>query len=116
MERNLEFEGVRVTEAAARAAARFVGLGDCEGADLAATQAMRSAFQHLPIRGRVVIGEGERDHAPMLYIGERLGGGTVGSPTVEIAVDPLEGTNPSPQALPHPLPVVPPPAPRPPLN
>jgi fructose-1,6-bisphosphatase II / sedoheptulose-1,7-bisphosphatase len=62
MGRNLEFEAVRVTEAAALAAARFVGLGDCAGA--AATQAMRAAFHDWPIRGRVVIGEGERDHAP----------------------------------------------------
>src|SRR6267142_1199506 len=93
MDRNLALEVVRVTEAAALASARFVGLGDHDGADQAATQAMRETFGSLRIRGTVVIGEGERDEAPMLYIGEELGDGGADSPAVDIAVDPLEGTN-----------------------
>jgi fructose-1,6-bisphosphatase II len=93
MDRNLALEVVRVTEAAALASARYVGLGDHDGADEAATQAMRDTFGSLHIRGTVVIGEGERDEAPMLYIGEKLGDGDVDSPAVDIAVDPLEGTN-----------------------
>src|SRR6185436_6900865 len=93
MDRNLALEAVRVTEAAALAAARFVGLGDRNAADQAATEAMRKTFQFLHIRGTVVIGEGERDEAPMLYIGEELGDGDADAPEVDIAVDPLEGTN-----------------------
>jgi fructose-1,6-bisphosphatase II len=93
MDRNLALEAVRVTEAAALAAARFVGLGDRNSADQAATEAMRTTFQYLHIRGTVVIGEGERDEAPMLYIGEQLGDGDADAPEVDIAVDPLEGTN-----------------------
>src|SRR5215208_6512032 len=93
MDRNLALEVVRVTEAAALAAGRFVGLGDRDGADRAATEAMRTTFEHLHVDGTVVIGEGERDQAPMLYIGERLGDGAADSPEVDIAVDPLEGTN-----------------------
>ena len=93
MDRNLALEVVRVTEAAALASARFVGLGDHDGADLAATEAMRATFGSLNIRGTVVIGEGERDEAPMLYIGEELGNGRADAPSVDIAVDPLEGTN-----------------------
>jgi fructose-1,6-bisphosphatase II len=93
MDRNLALEVVRVTEAAALAAARFVGLGDRESADRAAVEAMRRTFRYLHVRGRVVIGEGERDEAPMLYIGEALGDGAVDAPEVDIAVDPLEGTN-----------------------
>jgi len=93
MDRNLALEVVRVTEAAALASARFVGLGDNDGADQAATQAMRETFGSLHIRGTVVIGEGERDEAPMLYIGEELGDGEADAPAVDIAVDPLEGTN-----------------------
>jgi fructose-1,6-bisphosphatase II len=93
MDRNLALEVVRVTEAAALAAARFVGLGEHDEADQAATQAMRDTFGSLHIRGTVVIGEGERDEAPMLFIGERLGDGDAASPAVDIAVDPLEGTN-----------------------
>jgi fructose-1,6-bisphosphatase II len=93
MDRNLALEVVRVTEAAALAAARFVGLGDRNAADQAATEAMRSTFQFMHIRGTVVIGEGERDEAPMLYIGEELGDGDTDAPEVDIAVDPLEGTN-----------------------
>jgi fructose-1,6-bisphosphatase II len=93
MDRNLALEAVRVTEAAALAAARFVGLGDRNAADQAATEAMRTTFQHMHIRGTVVIGEGERDEAPMLFIGEELGDGDSDAPEVDIAVDPLEGTN-----------------------
>src|SRR4051812_29903884 len=85
MDRNLALEAVRVTEAAALAAARFVGLGDRDGADQAATEAMRRTFQFLHIRGTVVIGEGERDEAPMLYIGEELGDGDGDAPEVDIA-------------------------------
>ena len=93
MDRNLALEVVRVTEAAALAAARFVGLGYEDGADRAATEAMRRTFGYMHIRGRVVIGEGERDEAPMLYIGEQLGDGATDAPEIDIAVDPLEGTN-----------------------
>ena len=93
MDRNLALEAVRVTEAAALAAARFVGLGDRNAADQAATEAMRRTFQFLHIQGTVVIGEGERDEAPMLYIGEELGDDSDDAPEVDIAVDPLEGTN-----------------------
>jgi len=82
-----------VTEAAALSAARFVGLGDREGADRAATEAMRQTFESLHITGTVVIGEGERDEAPMLYIGEEVGDAAEDAPEVDIAVDPLEGTN-----------------------
>jgi fructose-1,6-bisphosphatase II len=93
MDRNLALEAVRVTEAAALAAARYVGLGDRPAADQAATEAMRRTFHFLHIRGTVVIGEGERDEAPMLYIGEELGDDSDDAPEVDIAVDPLEGTN-----------------------
>jgi fructose-1,6-bisphosphatase II len=93
MDRNLALEVVRVTEAAALASARFVGLGDHDGADQAATEAMRATFGSLHIRGTIVIGEGERDEAPMLYIGEEVGNGRAEAPAVDIAVDPLEGTN-----------------------
>jgi fructose-1,6-bisphosphatase II len=93
MDRNLALEVVRVTEAAALAAARFVGRGDRENADRAAVEAMRRTFGYLHVRGRVVIGEGERDEAPMLYIGESVGDGAADAPQVDIAVDPLEGTN-----------------------
>jgi fructose-1,6-bisphosphatase class II len=93
VDRNLALEVVRVTEAAALAAGRFVGLGYKDGADRAAVEAMRRTFSYLHIRGRVVIGEGERDEAPMLYIGEELGDGSPDAPEIDIAVDPLEGTN-----------------------
>ena len=86
---NLDF--LRVTEAAALACARFVGKGDRNGADQAACDAMRRALNDLPICGTIVIGEGERDEAPMLFIGEAVGSGD--GPKVQIAVDPLEGTN-----------------------
>jgi fructose-1,6-bisphosphatase II len=93
MDRNLALEVVRVTEAAALAAARFVGLGDRDGADRAATEAMRRTFEIMHINGTVVIGEGERDQAPMLYIGEKVGDAAADAPHIDIAVDPLEGTN-----------------------
>jgi fructose-1,6-bisphosphatase II len=90
VERNLALEVVRVTEAAALAAARLMGRGDNVAADQAAVQAMRSAFNAVQFKGRVVIGEGERDEAPMLFIGEEVGASD--TPRVDIAVDPLEGT------------------------
>jgi len=91
MDRNLVLEIVRVTEAAALAAERQVGRGDKVAADQVAVDAMRSALNSLDIQGRVVIGEGERDEAPMLYIGEEVGTGK--GPKVDIALDPLEGTD-----------------------
>ena len=90
LERNLALEAVRVTEAAALSASRWMGLGDEEAADQAAVDAMRKALNSLNIQGTVVIGEGERDKAPMLYIGEKVGNGN--GPEVDIALDPLEGT------------------------
>ena len=90
MERNLAMEAVRVTEAAALAASRWMGRGDEKAADQAAVDAMRQALNGLSINGVVVIGEGERDEAPMLYIGEEVGMGD--GPEVDIALDPLEGT------------------------
>lgn len=90
MDRNLALEAVRVTEAAALSASRLMGRGDERAADQAAVDAMRQALNSLSISGTVVIGEGERDEAPMLYIGERVGNGT--GPNIDIALDPLEGT------------------------
>jgi fructose-1,6-bisphosphatase II / sedoheptulose-1,7-bisphosphatase len=90
LERNLALEAVRVTEAAALSASRLMGRGDEKAADQAAVDAMRKALNSLNIDGTVVIGEGERDEAPMLYIGEKVGLG--GGPKVDIALDPLEGT------------------------
>jgi fructose-1,6-bisphosphatase class II len=84
---------LRVVEAAAIAAARTVGQGDRSRSDRVAVEAMRAMLEPIPMRGRVVIGEGERDEAPMLYIGEEVGRGQHADPAVEIAVDPLEGTN-----------------------
>ena len=89
MDRNLALEVVRVTEAAALAASRLMGRGDEKAADQAAVTAMRQALNGLSINGTVVIGEGERDEAPMLYIGEKVG---LGGPAIDIALDPLEGT------------------------
>ncbi|WP_191559959.1 class II fructose-bisphosphatase [Metabacillus idriensis] len=91
MERSLSMELVRVTEAAALASARWMGRGKKDEADDAATSAMRDVFDTIPMKGTVVIGEGEMDEAPMLYIGEKLGTGY--GPRVDVAVDPLEGTN-----------------------
>lgn len=89
MDRNLALEAVRVTEAAALAASRLMGRGDEKAADQAAVNAMRRALNGLAIAGTVMIGEGERDEAPMLYIGEEVGSG---GPKIDIALDPLEGT------------------------
>ena len=91
MDRSLTMELVRVTEAAALASARWMGRGLKNEADDAATEAMRTVFDTIPMRGTVVIGEGEMDEAPMLYIGEKLGTGN--GPLVDVAVDPVEGTN-----------------------
>jgi len=90
MDRNLALEVVRVTEAAALSASRLMGRGDEKAADQAAVDAMRQALNGLAIDGTVVIGEGERDEAPMLYIGEKVGNGH--GPRIDIALDPLEGT------------------------
>src|ERR671914_2672472 len=89
-DRNLALELVRVTEAAALAAARWMGRGDKEAADQAAVDAMRLLMDTVPMTGTVVIGEGEKDHAPMLYNGEEIGNGE--APEVDIAVDPIDGT------------------------
>ena len=89
-DRNLALEAVRVTEAAALSASRLMGRGDEKAADQAAVDAMRTALNGLSIEGTVVIGEGERDEAPMLFIGERVGKGD--GPKIDIALDPLEGT------------------------
>ncbi len=96
LENQLAFEFTRVVEEAAVAAARTMGQGDRKGSDQAAVQAMRRAFEDVRIAGNIVIGEGERDEAPMLYIGERVGAAPrdgVAYPAIDIAVDPLEGTN-----------------------
>jgi fructose-1,6-bisphosphatase II len=93
LEQMLSREFLRVAEEAAIAAARTMGQGDRHHSDLVAVEAMRRAMDTLPMRGEIVIGEGERDEAPMLYIGERVGHGGSDDPEVSIAVDPLEGTN-----------------------
>jgi fructose-1,6-bisphosphatase II len=96
MERLLALELIRVTEAAAIAAARLMGRGDNAAADQVAVEAMRRTFDQIPIDARIVIGEGERDEAPMLFIGERVGDPSAAegeAPEIDIAVDPLEGTN-----------------------
>lgn len=103
LDRAFALEAVRVTEAAAIAASRQIGRGDEHAADQAAVEAMRTAFNELPIAGTVVIGEGERDEAPMLYIGEKVGAGGV---AVDIALDPLEGTTLTAKALPNALAVM----------
>ncbi|MBA3631502.1 MAG: class II fructose-bisphosphatase [Acidobacteria bacterium] len=98
-ERELAFDFLRVCEAAAIESARTMGQGDREHSDHVAVEAMRKVMDSVPMRGRIVIGEGERDEAPMLYIGEELGGGDYSDetraefPEIDIAVDPLEGTN-----------------------
>jgi fructose-1,6-bisphosphatase II / sedoheptulose-1,7-bisphosphatase len=103
LDRVFAIEAVRVTEAAAISAANQIGRGDEHAADQAAVEAMRHAFNQLPIDGTVVIGEGERDEAPMLYIGEKVGAGGV---AVDIALDPLEGTTLTAKALPNALAVM----------
>src|ERR1700712_4765321 len=92
LDRAFALEAVRVTEAAAIAAAAQIGRGDEHAADQAAVEAMRAAFNVLPIDGTVVIGEGERDEAPMLFIGEKVGAAQGTGPQIDIALDPLEGT------------------------
>ncbi len=104
MDRNLALEAVRVTEAAALAASRLMGRGDERAADQVAVDAMRGALNSLAIDGTVVIGEGERDEAPMLYIGEKVGAG--GGPKIDIALDPLEGTTITAKGLTNALAVV----------
>jgi len=103
-DRNLALELVRVTEAAALAAARLIGRGDKEGADQAAVDGMRHQLRSISMDGVVVIGEGEKDEAPMLYNGEEIGDGT--PPPVDIAVDPLEGTRLTALGMPNALSVV----------
>ena len=103
-DRNLALEMVRVTEAAALAAARWVGRGEKEEADQAAVDAMRLLLDTVPMDGVVVIGEGEKDEAPMLYNGERIGDGS--PPEVDIAVDPLEGTTLTARGMPSALAVI----------
>ena len=104
LDRNLALEAVRVTEAAALSASLQMGRGDEEAADQAAVDAMRHALNGLQIDGMVVIGEGERDEAPMLYIGEKVGSGS--GPRVDIALDPLEGTTITARGGPNALAVV----------
>jgi fructose-1,6-bisphosphatase II len=103
-DRNLALELVRVTEAAALAAARMVGRGDKEGADQAAVDAMRTVLDTVSMDGVVVIGEGEKDEAPMLYNGEQIGDGT--PPQVDVAVDPLEGTRLTALGMPNAIAVI----------
>jgi len=106
LDRVLVLEMVRVTEAAAIAASRLVGRGDEKAADAAAVEAMRAAFDTLYMDGTVVIGEGERDEAPMLYIGEKVGGAPGKGPKIDIALDPLEGTTITAKAGPNALAVL----------
>ena len=106
MDRNLALEAVRVTEAAALSASLLMGRGDEKAADQAAVDAMRKALNSLNIDGTVVIGEGERDEAPMLYIGEKVGLGQAGAPQIDIALDPLEGTTITAKGLPNALAVL----------
>src|SRR5436309_5935520 len=103
LDRNLALDLVRVTEAAALAASRWMGRGKKNEADGAAVEAMRRAFDTVAIEGTVVIGEGEMDEAPMLYIGEKVG---AGGPAIDIAVDPLEGTTITAKGGPNALAVV----------
>ena len=106
LDRVLVLEMVRVTEKAAIAASKLIGRGDEKAADAAAVEAMRRAFDKLYIDGTVVIGEGERDEAPMLYIGEKVGGAPGKGPKIDIALDPLEGTTITAKAGPNALAVL----------
>jgi len=106
LDRVLVLEMVRVTEAAAIAASELIGRGDEKAADHAAVEAMRKAFDELYMDGTVVIGEGERDEAPMLYIGEKVGGAPGVGPKIDIALDPLEGTTITAKAGPNALAVL----------
>jgi fructose-1,6-bisphosphatase II len=104
LDRNLALDLVRVTEAAAMSAGRWVGRGDKEGGDGAAVDAMRRLINSIPMRGVVVIGEGEKDNAPMLYNGEQVGDGT--GPEVDVAVDPIDGTTLMSKGMPNALAVL----------
>src|SRR3954451_22672065 len=104
LDRNVAFELARVTEAAALASARWMGKGDKNSADQAAVNAMRFALDTVDMDGIVVIGEGEKDEAPMLYTGERIGNGL--PPEVDIAVDPIDGTTLLSKGLPNSVSVV----------
>jgi len=106
LDRVLVLEMVRVTEAAAISASHLIGRGDEKAADAAAVEAMRKAFDGLYMDGTVVIGEGERDEAPMLYIGEKVGGAPGRGPKIDIALDPLEGTTITAKAGPNALAVL----------
>ena len=106
LDRVLVLEMVRVTEAAAVAASKWIGRGDNHAADHAAVEAMREALNELPFDGTIVIGEGERDEAPMLYIGEKVGCARDGAPKIDIALDPLEGTTITANAGPNSLAVL----------
>jgi fructose-1,6-bisphosphatase II / sedoheptulose-1,7-bisphosphatase len=106
LDRVLVLEMVRVTEAAAIAASKWIGRGDNDAADAAAVEAMRAALNELPMDGTVVIGEGERDEAPMLYIGEKVGSANGDGPAIDIALDPLEGTTITAKAGPNALAVL----------
>ncbi|MBX7482365.1 class II fructose-bisphosphatase [Qipengyuania qiaonensis] len=106
LDRVLVLEMVRVTEAAAVAASKLIGRGDEKAADAAAVEAMRQAFDTLYMDGTVVIGEGERDEAPMLFIGEKVGGAPGKGPKIDIALDPLEGTTITAKAGPNALAVL----------
>jgi len=106
LDRVLVLEMVRVTEAAAIAASTLIGRGNEKAADAAAVEAMRGALNDLPIDGTVVIGEGERDEAPMLYIGEKVGSAQGSGPRIAIALDPLEGTTITAKAGPNALAVL----------
>jgi fructose-1,6-bisphosphatase II / sedoheptulose-1,7-bisphosphatase len=106
LDRVLVLEMVRVTEAAAIAASKWIGRGDNDSADAAAVEAMRAALNDLPMDGTVVIGEGERDEAPMLYIGEKVGCSDGNGPAIDIALDPLEGTTITASAGPNALAVL----------
>ena len=106
LDRILVLEMVRVTEAAAVAASHLIGRGDEKAADAAAVEAMRKAFDTLYMDGTVVIGEGERDEAPMLFIGEKVGGAPGRGPKIDIALDPLEGTTITAKAGPNALAVL----------
>ncbi len=106
LDRVLVLEMVRVTEAAAIAASTLIGRGDEKAADAAAVEAMRAALNELEMDGTVVIGEGERDEAPMLFIGEKVGASPNGGPKIDIALDPLEGTTITAKAGPNALAVL----------
>jgi fructose-1,6-bisphosphatase II len=104
LDRNIALDLVRVTEAAAMAAGRWVGRGDKDGGDGAAVDAMRKLINSIQMRGVVVIGEGEKDHAPMLFNGEQVGDGT--GPEVDVAVDPVDGTTLMSKGMPNALAVL----------